>query len=103
MREFREEVGLTPPRPAHELRPVRASGKTIHCWLAEGDLDLAGFRSETFQMEWPPRSGRLIEVPEADAAAYFGESEALHRIHKGQRALLEQAFALLGAQVRRRP
>lgn len=95
-REFREETGLEPPSPGLALTPVRtAAGKTIHCWMAEADLDLADFRSAPFELEWPPRSGRRILAPEADAARYFGEAEALAHIHPGQRAILGEAFSRL--------
>lgn len=93
VREFREETGLDPPPPEFALTPVRtAAGKTIHCWMAEADLDLADFRSVSFELGWPPRSGRRILAPEADAARYFGETEAFERIHPGQRAILLEAF-----------
>lgn len=98
LREFREETGLEPPPPYAALTPVRAAGKIIHCWLAEADLDLEGFRSESFQLEWPPRSGRRLAVPEVDAASYFGETEALARIHLGQRPILREAFDRLCAK-----
>lgn len=95
-REFREETGLEPPPTGPALTPVRAgAGKIVHCWLAEADLDLAGFRSAPFELEWPPRSGRRILAPEADAARYFGEAEALERILPGQRAILLEAFLRL--------
>lgn len=93
MREFREETGLEPPSPRIALTPVRtAAGKTIHCWMAEADLDLSGFRSTTFELDWPPRSGHRILVPETDAARYFGETEAFERILPGQRTILLEAF-----------
>lgn len=93
LREFREETGLEAPHATVPLRPVRTgSGKVIHCWLAEADLDLAGFRSASFELEWPPRSGRRILIPEIDAVNYFGETEALTRIHLGQRSILREAF-----------
>lgn len=93
LREFREETGLEPPPPGVALTPVRTeAGKIVHCWLAEADLDLRGFRSAPFELEWPPRSGRRILAPEADAARYFGEAEALERILPGQRAILLEAF-----------
>lgn len=96
LREFREETGLEPPPPGPELTPVRAAeGKIVHCWLAEADLDLGGFRSAPFELEWPPLSGRRIFAPEADAARYFGEAEALERILPGQRAILLEAFRRL--------
>ena len=95
-REFREETGLIPPRPSLALPPVRTkSGKTIQAWLAEGDLDLTRFRSRMISLPWPPRSGRRLTAPEADAAAYFGEAEALRRVHDGQRPLIQAAFAHL--------
>lgn len=95
-REFREETGLEPPRPRIALRPVRtSSGKVIHCWLGEADLDLGTFHSAPFELEWPPRSGRRILTPEIDALGYFGEAEALKRIHVGQRPILREAFDLL--------
>lgn len=96
VREFREETGLEPPPPGIALTPVRtAAGKTIHCWMAEADLDLANFHSAPFELEWPPRSGRRLEAPEADAARYFGEADALAHIHPGQRAILVEAFSRL--------
>ncbi|HYD27700.1 NUDIX domain-containing protein [Brevundimonas sp.] len=99
LREFREETGLEPPRPQLALRPVRTrSGKVIHCWLGEADLDLRGFRSSPFEMEWPPRSGRRILMPEIDALGYFGEAEALTRIHLGQRPVLREAFDRLSSR-----
>ena len=95
MREFREETGLTAPRPQLALTPARSSGKTVYCWLARADLDLAGFHSGTFEMEWPPRSGRRTRFPEVDAVRYFTEPDAMLRIHAGQRPILVEAFACL--------
>lgn len=92
-REFREETGLEPPPVRSALTPVRTrSGKTIHAWLAEGDLDLSGFRSGFCDIVWPPRSGQTLRVPEADAVGYFAEAEAMIRIHAGQRPILREAF-----------
>ena len=93
LREFREETGLNPPPIEVALTPVRTrGGKTIHGWLAKGDLDLSPFRSGDCEIVWPPRSGRTLRVPEADAVRYFGEAEALARIHLGQRPMLREAF-----------
>ena len=94
-REFEEELGISPPPTGHPLTPVRASGKIIHCWMAEADLDLTRFRSGSIELEWPPRSGVRISIPEVDAAAYFTEDDALARIHRGQRPILLEAFARL--------
>lgn len=94
LREFLEETHLLlPPCPREALAPVRtASGKVIHCWLVEADLDLADFRSNAFTLEWPPRSGKLAVFPEIDRIAYLTRSEALDRIHVGQRPFLIEAF-----------
>lgn len=96
LREFREETGLAPPQPLRALAPVRVGGgKVVRCWLAEGDLDLDGFRSNAFELEWPPRSGRRIAAPEIDALKYVAEPQAMTLVHPGQRPILEEAFRLL--------
>jgi predicted NUDIX family NTP pyrophosphohydrolase len=69
--------------------------------MAQADLDLARFRSNTFEMEWPPRSGRTIQAPECDRAEYFPTDEALARILPGQRAFIEEAAARLVARAGR--
>jgi predicted NUDIX family NTP pyrophosphohydrolase len=90
-REFREETGLTPHGPFIELAPVRLKGgKTIRAWAFQGDCDPATIRSNTFTIEWPPRSGRLAEFPEIDRAAFFPLPEARRKIHPAQLPLLEQ-------------
>lgn len=94
-REFLEETGLILDAPLTPLEPIRASGKLLLIWLAEADLDLAGFTSDTFEMEWPPRSGHTISAPELDRLAYHGVEEARQLIVKGQRPVLEMALARL--------
>ena len=94
-REFEEETGQAPDGPLVALGVFRQpSGKRLHAFATEGEFDLASFRSNSFAMEWPPRSGRISEFPEADRAAWFGEAEALVKITRGQRpivaALLDQ-------------
>jgi len=98
-REFLEETGLPAPEAtAVRLAEIRqGGGKRVVCWLLEADLDLAGFRSNTFELEWPPRSGRTITVPECDAARYFDVDAALRKILSAQGALLREAMARLGA------
>jgi predicted NUDIX family NTP pyrophosphohydrolase len=94
-REFEEELGS--PVPAAELVPlgqVRGSGKLLTVWAAEGDLDAASTTSNTFELEWPPRSGRVQEFPEIDRAAWFGVEEARAKLVKGQLPFLDR---LLGA------
>lgn len=90
-REFEEELGSPPPDgPAIELGEVRqSSGKRVVAWAVEGDLDVETVRSNTFAMEWPPRSGRQQEFPEIDRAAWFGVEEARTKLVKGQAALVD--------------
>src|SRR5579859_7132586 len=71
-REFTEETGVVAVGPFHPLPPVRQSGgKIVHAWAAEGDCDPAALRSNTFELEWPPRSGRRVAFPEIDRAGWF--------------------------------
>jgi predicted NUDIX family NTP pyrophosphohydrolase len=100
-REFTEETGLAVAGPFVPLTPVKQpGGKTVHAWAVEGDCDAAGIRSNTFSMEWPPRSGRQREFPEIDRGEWFGLEEAEARISKGQRGLFEQVRVLLdGASI----
>lgn len=96
-REFTEETGLAPPPAAYALAPIRqAGGKTVLCWLAEGDLDLAAFAPGPFEMEWPPRSGRRQSFPELDRIAYFDAPSALDQILPSQAPLISEALAWLG-------
>ena len=84
-REFEEETGLKPVGDFIELGAFRQpSGKTISAWAVENDFDISAFKSNTFSMEWPPRSGRMQAFPEADRAQWFGVAEARHKIAKGQ-------------------
>lgn len=85
-REFEEELGS--PVPAGDLVPLGqrrvTSGKVLAVWAAEGDLDAAATRSNTFELEWPPRSGRVQEFPEIDRAAWFGLDDARTKLVAGQ-------------------
>src|SRR3954468_4014640 len=91
-REFAEELGA--PAPAQALRPLGTlrvtSGKLLAVWAAEGDLDAGTAHSNTFSMEWPPRSGRVQEFPEIDRAAWFGLDEARSKLVKGQVPFLDR-------------
>ena len=101
-REFGEELGTQPP-PAPEgevleLGEVRQkAGKTVVAWAIAGDLDAEHVTSNTFEMEWPPRSGRSQEFPEVDRAGWFGLAEARERINPAQVALLDRLGAALDA------
>jgi predicted NUDIX family NTP pyrophosphohydrolase len=92
VREFTEEVGI----PVHG-RFVRLAdrrqkaGKLVLCWMVEADLDLSAFSSNTFEMEWPPRSGRVIRAPECDRAEYFPIEQTLEKILAAQRGFIEEA------------
>jgi predicted NUDIX family NTP pyrophosphohydrolase len=99
LREFVEETGLEPPPGAYaRLADQRQrGGKLVSCWMAEADLDLAGFRSNTFEMEWPPRSGRTVAMPECDRIAYFDPDVALGKILAGQQGFIVEALARLAA------
>jgi predicted NUDIX family NTP pyrophosphohydrolase len=91
LREFEEETGSAAAGPFLPLAPLRQkSGKVIHAWAAEGDLDAAAVRSNTFSLEWPPRSGKRQAFPEVDRAGWFTPDEALRRIHPGQAPFLAQ-------------
>jgi predicted NUDIX family NTP pyrophosphohydrolase len=97
-REFSEELGLAVDGPFRPLEPCRLpGGKLVHVWLAEADLDLSQLRSNTFEMEWPPRSGRVQAFPEVDQAAYAPPETALRRIHRGQRPILTEALTAIAA------
>jgi predicted NUDIX family NTP pyrophosphohydrolase len=97
-REFQEETGLACPTLGKALTPLRqAGGKTVLCWPAEADLDLAAFQPGQFEMEWPPRSGTRASFPEIDRLSYFADSEALIRILPSQAPLIASVLASLGA------
>lgn len=90
-REFAEETGLTATGPMTALAPVNQShGKTVHAFATEVDFDLAGFRSNRFEIEWPPRSGRRQSFPEIDRIGYFALPIAEHKILAYQRPLLRE-------------
>lgn len=90
-REFEEETGFRPEGEFRELTPARQrSGKIVHAWAVEGDCDPTTLRSNTFTLEWPPRSGRQKEFPEADRAGWFSLTQAREKILEGQRELLAQ-------------
>jgi predicted NUDIX family NTP pyrophosphohydrolase len=97
LREFEEELGS--PVPATDFLPLgevtQAGGKVLTVWAAEGDLDAAAARSNTFSLEWPPRSGRIQEFPEIDRAAWLPIDEARPKLIRGQVPLLDRLIAAL--------
>jgi predicted NUDIX family NTP pyrophosphohydrolase len=96
-REFREETGLAIDGTFTALDPVKiASGKVIETWAIEHDLDADAITSNTFEIEWPPRSGKRQAFPEVDRAAWFTAAEALQKINKGQEPMVRQLIERLG-------
>ena len=90
-REFREEVGNAPPGDAEYLdEVVQAGGKRVVVYTIAGDLDVTGIESNTFEMEWPPRSGKRQHFPEVDRAEWFALAEARRKILRSQRPLLDR-------------
>ena len=98
-REFAEETGCVVSGHFQPLKPRRqSSGKWVHIWALEGDCDADRIQSNLCEVEWPPRSGRLIAVPEVDRAAWLVVPEARKKLLIGQRDFLEQLQALLAAR-----
>jgi predicted NUDIX family NTP pyrophosphohydrolase len=96
-REFEEETGCHPSGHFIELGHFKQpSGKIISAWAVEGDFDLIRFKSNVFAMEWPLKSGRIQEFPEADRAAWLTSNDALRKIIKGQRPIIHSFLARLG-------
>jgi len=98
-REFREETGFDVPASGHE-RDLgsfpQPSGKRVHVWAVEGDCNPADLKSNLFEMEWPPKSGRTGRFPEVDRGGWFARVPALLKIVQGQRPVLERFYAELG-------
>lgn len=104
-REFAEETGselvsvaLDPTRPPVDLGEVTLkSGKVIHAWAVEGDLDPALASSNEIEIEWPPRTGRRLVIPEVDRVAWFGLEEARRRAHPVQAEFVNRLETQLGS------
>ncbi len=90
-REFEEELGFKPQGQFIELTPIRQKGgKTVRAWAFEGDCDPAQIRSNTFTLEWPPRSGRVYAFPEVDQAAFFNLNQASQKMNPAQIGFLTE-------------
>lgn len=95
-REFEEETGVAVDGEFRALAAARLrGGKVVHAWALEQDLPLDGLASTTFDMEWPPRSGRMQSFPEVDRYGWFALDDARAKINEGQRALLDALEAML--------
>lgn len=97
-RELAEETGFATAGEPVPLGQVRQkSGKVVHAWAVRGDADPAALRSNTFEIEWPPRSGKRATFPEVDRAAWFDLAEARRRIVPAQAAFLDALATVVGA------
>ena len=94
-REFHEETGFRAESVCEPLGEVKqAGGKIVYAWAAPGDCDPAALRSNLCEIEWPPRSGRRMSIPEVDRGAWFSLTDARERILKGQQPFLDRLAAL---------
>jgi predicted NUDIX family NTP pyrophosphohydrolase len=96
-REFEEELGKPPPQATFiPLGSVRqAGGKAVDAWAAEGEVDVDTVKSNTFELEWPPRSGRIQLFPEIDRAGWFAVEQARQKLNPAQQAFVERLVELL--------
>jgi predicted NUDIX family NTP pyrophosphohydrolase len=97
-REFKEELSLDPPKAEwHNLGTVeQKNNKRVVAWAVEGDMDVSNIKSNLTKGEWPPRSGKIIEWPEIDKAAWFTPSEAAKRLVTAQVEFLQRLAEKLG-------
>jgi predicted NUDIX family NTP pyrophosphohydrolase len=95
-REFEEETGCVPEGKLVPLGDFKPGSKLLTVYALAGDFDLAAFRSNSFSMEWPPKSGRMTDFPEADRAGWFGMDEARRKILKGQLPILAALLKHIG-------
>jgi predicted NUDIX family NTP pyrophosphohydrolase len=94
-REFQEETSFTASGTASALGEIKqSSGKVITAWAIEGDCDASAARSNTFSLEWPPRSRKVQQFPEVDRAEWFSMEDAYARIVKGQAGFLDRLKTL---------
>jgi predicted NUDIX family NTP pyrophosphohydrolase len=90
-REFQEELGFRPDGQFIPLKPIKQkAGKIVRAWAIEGDWDPQALKSNTFTLEWPPRSGKFQEFPEVDRAEFFDLLTARQKINPAQGALFEE-------------
>ena len=90
-REFEEETGIKISGDFIELKPVKQkSGKIVYAWAVEGDIDVSKIKSNEFEIEWPPKSGKMKTFPEIDKAAWFDLGEANKKIIEAQSSLIKE-------------
>jgi predicted NUDIX family NTP pyrophosphohydrolase len=101
-RELTEETSFIADGPLVALAPVRQkSGKTVHAIALEADFDLARFASNSFEIEWPPRSGSRRTFPEIDRIGYFGVEEAMRKILAYQQPFIRELLEKIGARLQK--
>lgn len=98
-REFAEETGMPPEGTFTRLTPVKQKGgKLVHAWALEHEFEVSTLKSNTFEMPWPPKSGRMQRFPEIDKAAWFSVEEALIKILPAQGAFIEELRMMLSTR-----
>jgi len=98
-REFEEEIGSPVRGTFVQLTPVKQkAGKIVHAWAVEGSIDTAQVKSNTLRVQWPPGSGKWIEVPEVDRAEFFALPLARKKINPAQAALIDELEGKLGEE-----
>lgn len=91
LREFEEETGYTPSGDFKQLSPItQKGGKTVHCWAVSGELDTSNVVCNIFDLEWPPKSGKVQQFPEIDRAGWFDLAEARLKINERQIGFLDE-------------
>jgi predicted NUDIX family NTP pyrophosphohydrolase len=96
LREFREETGFSISGPMYELSPVKQKGgKIVHAWAMKGNVDASRLISNMFELEWPPKSGRMQQFPEIDKASWFIEGRAIQKINPAQQSFIKEAVMIL--------
>ncbi|RYY36851.1 MAG: NUDIX domain-containing protein [Sphingobacteriaceae bacterium] len=99
-REFEEETGQKIHGEFVPLQPVKQrSGKIVYAWAVEGDIDIENVVSNTFDFEWPPRSGKYINIPEVDRGAWFTLDAANVALNPGQVPLLDNLVKILNHKI----
>jgi predicted NUDIX family NTP pyrophosphohydrolase len=94
--EFQEETGKTITGEFIELSPIKQKGgKTVYAWAVEGNIDISGLSSNTIMIEWPPKSGKMIEIPEVDEWQWFDSVEVKKRINPAQASFIIELEGLL--------
>jgi predicted NUDIX family NTP pyrophosphohydrolase len=100
-REFKEETGMDCKGNFLALEPLKQkSGKLVFAWAILKDIDPGSIRSNTFKMEWPPKSGKMVDIPEIDKGGWFGYGQAKEKIIAGQAGFLDQLILKINFQIR---